>query len=253
MISDVFQIEFRGRSFFAPNPTRRDHIQSLMKVRGKFYEERFLDYLNENCPKNGIVLDCGANVGNHSLFFAGIMGKSVIAFEPVKANRDILKETITLNELVDHVTIEPFALGAKEGLVVLEQAIANNFGSFQAVAVDEESKDAVRMTTIDGYLTDSGLDQTPVALVKIDVEGFEEHVLDGAHETFKKYLPIVALEVSTVSGFERLKEVLEPLGYVPIAVFNHTPTVVFASGDGHRSRLGRIFRRIAKYEKRTAQ
>ncbi|MGC9418677.1 MAG: hypothetical protein ACP5EN_06845 [Rhodovulum sp.] len=101
---DAFFISYRGRTFTCPRRAAPDHILDQMRRRRAFYEADLLAVLDAKVAgRKGVALDIGANVGNHSLFFAGVMGLRTAAFAPVSENRDLVKRPAGLNGREDRI------------------------------------------------------------------------------------------------------------------------------------------------------
>jgi FkbM family methyltransferase len=123
------------------------------------------------------VIDIGANVGLLSLTAAKVVGPTgrVIAIEPSPRTAGYLAQNVVLNGLS---CVEPHAvaLGAAEERIGLVQLHTDdqNF-----VAPATEARVAVPMKRLDTVLAESGLSDTPINVLKLDVEGYELSVLRG--------------------------------------------------------------------------
>ncbi|WP_444677467.1 hypothetical protein [Halomonas sp. E19] len=62
-----FEYSHRKVSLILPN--KNDHIQNIIKYNKTFYEVGMLEDARSRVPANGVVLDIGANIGNHSIYF----------------------------------------------------------------------------------------------------------------------------------------------------------------------------------------
>jgi FkbM family methyltransferase len=149
------------------------------------------------------VLDVGANFGTFSLALARVVGPrgKVHAFEPQRIIFNMLAGSVALNSLTN-VYCHHLALGDREGKVEIPQFDYSqplNFGSIEFTPQQNEplhqqrGKDASRaeyvpLTTIDRL----GFDR--VHLVKIDAEGMEMQVLQGAADTIRRCRPVLYLE-----------------------------------------------------------
>ena len=135
------------------------------------------------------VIDIGANIGLITLEAARLVGENgkVHSFEPQSGLVDLLRTSLKRNNYT-HVMVHNIALGEKneeldlfipennrgEASLIRE---VNNPGKIQSVSVKRAST----------YLSE--LDLPPIRLVKIDVEGFEEHVIRGALPYFESHPP----------------------------------------------------------------
>jgi FkbM family methyltransferase len=165
------------------------------------------------------VVDAGANEGIFTLMAARLVGPdgSVHAFEPSPRDRDRLAANISANRLTN-VVVHAVALGRAEGKAVLQVSGSdrpghNTLGGF-AYADDHAAYSVdVEVTRLDQ------LELTRLDLVKIDVEGSETAVLQGARESLTKFRPIVVVEAmeSTLqqqgSSVAELLDVLHELDY----------------------------------------
>ena len=143
---------------------------------------------------HGTAVDVGANVGNHTLWFAMVCGLNVVAFEPVVHRQ--LVANVELNRLEDRVRIEPVALGATGSKAV-------HFGRGRL----RTGSGQIQVRTLDSYRLDD------VSIIKIDVEGMEPDVLQGGIETIRRCRPVIYAEEWHAVAHERIKSVLAPLRY----------------------------------------
>jgi FkbM family methyltransferase len=127
------------------------------------------------------VLDVGAHVGQYTLLASGLVGPAgrVIAFEPHPVLGRVLRRNVS-RAGCQNVTVLPVALGRAPGPGTLVLHPPDNFGG-SSLRPDEASahhaRAAVDVTTLDEALDRLG---GPVHLAKIDVEGAELDVIDGA-------------------------------------------------------------------------
>lgn len=132
--------------------------------------------------KNGdVIYDCGANIFDHSVFFALSFEKSkVIGFEPVKEYFEMGLKNI---EYFKAKNIFPMniALGAEKKSMPIS---IDNEGSSMVFDHKNATVELVEVDTIDN-LVESGRIPTP-NFVKIDVEGFALPLIKGAKRTFEK-------------------------------------------------------------------
>lgn len=135
------------------------------------------------------VLDVGANIGFHTLYFSELVGKEgkVIAFEPVLSNFRFLQENIKLNNF-KNIEQKNIALSDKnETIKINADENSKNPGSFNLF--ERNGDISVQCRIGDELLINERLD-----FVKIDVEGFEGYVLQGLIETLDKYKPVIVFE-----------------------------------------------------------
>nr|WP_319374361.1 FkbM family methyltransferase [uncultured Methanobacterium sp.] len=193
-----------------------DYIFSTIKNTDNFYEIEVLDSWNQYFDDVQLILDVGANIGNHSIYWSQLNNvNKIIAFEPIKKNFKLLKKNITHNN-ISKVEIHQLALGKKDGFALIDKEDSNNLGATSLRFVEDETD--IKIMPGDVFLSDKNYS---VDLVKIDVEGFEIDVLKGLKQTIYQYKPILWVEIN----LDNLKEVLSLInkqGYfiVDIIKFN---------------------------------
>ncbi len=179
--------------------------RSLQK--GRFYEHAFLDYIR-SLQIRGVYVDIGSCIGTHALFFALMCPSTkVYAFEPRAHLFERVVTNARLNPAGDKITAYPWALSDEPGEVTV---------------------------TLDGgehVLTCRRLDDVVLGridVVKIDVEGMEPRVIDGAMASLARWRPRIFAEAGQPEQYEALVSCLARHGYHPTGrVFNATPTYEF--------------------------
>jgi FkbM family methyltransferase len=131
------------------------------------------------------VLDVGAHVGQYTLLASGLVGPAgrVVAFEPHPVLGPVLRRNVS-RAGCQNVTVLPVALGRAPGPGTLVLHPPDNFGGSSLRPNDASAHHAratVEVTTLDEALARLG--GAPVDLAKIDVEGAELDVLEGARGT----------------------------------------------------------------------
>ena len=171
----------------------RDLVQGHIVNTAGFYEQKLLaDLLDEALvPADGILIDAGANIGNHTVFFAKFFSpKRVYAFEPQPKVFEVLEKNIALNALTSQVSLVNAALGATTGRSSLSRARADNLG---AASFAQEAHGDFPLTTLDTIVPKS--EHGRITFIKIDVEGNELAVLQGAQSILAKSRPLLWVEV----------------------------------------------------------
>jgi FkbM family methyltransferase len=176
------------------------------------YEPQAIKFLREVVRPGYCCIDIGANLGYYALLMARLVGPSgqVIAFEPFPRNFQTLQKNVSLNDL-QNVRIEPIAIGETSGSLSLFFAAEEENSatpSATAYAVDGRQENLqVPMLSLDGYLSTG---QFVPNLIKIDVEGAEMAVLEGARRTLATVRPILLVEIHGW-GTEESEKVLHVL------------------------------------------
>lgn len=140
------------------------------------YQSKQLDAALDKVKRFDLALDIGAHVGFFSRRLAGEF-KSVIAFEPQRENLACLALNCPPN-----VTFVGCALGVQPGQGRMEKPKEDNSGSWEM-----RSGLGTVIMPLDAF-------ELAPDFVKIDVQGFEERVLEGAKQTLLKYKPVVLIE-----------------------------------------------------------
>ena len=207
-----------------------DHLARAIAAQRGFYEIDVLMKCRELYVPGTTVVDVGANVGNHTVFFAAIVGAPVLAFEPWRANHDLLLLNIAANGLDELVEPTCAAVGSIAGSGRAQPRRADNFGTVQVVAGPGD----IPVVVLDDMPTGG-----PVGLLKVDVEGAEPAVLEGAQELLERWLPDVVVEAEDAAAFAAVADVLLPAGYFSRGRYAWTPTYVFSATD-QATRLRRV-------------
>ena len=168
----------------------------------------FLSPLKETFAA-GTCLDIGANIGNHSLYFAPLF-RAVHSFEPHPEIFRLLDFNLSG---IGNVVAHPIGLGESGGIFTLHENPTNLGSSSIAPASAAGSGDiAIRVERLDAL----GLDLQDLCFIKIDVEGFEASVLRGASDAIATHQPLIVLEQHEwefVDGTTPAIALLQELGY----------------------------------------
>lgn len=148
-----------------------DH-PSLVVYAGLFDYEEML-FTTHLLRPGDLFVDVGANVGVYSLLASGVAGARSIAFEPVAATLARLRENVVLNGIGDRVDIRAVAAGGAGGVVRMR----SDLGAQNRLLHPGEH--GPRYPEVEIVRLDDSLPAAPM-LMKIDVEGFELAVLEGA-------------------------------------------------------------------------
>ncbi len=181
---------------------RNDHVGDKITRHG-LYEKENLFLLLKLLEKlsTPVVLDIGANIGNHTLAFA-TRAHTVHAFEPIPYLFEMLKGNASHNGLT-HVHVQNVALSDREGEATINMVNAGNYG---ASSFDKRTEGTtpvdVRMTTGDAFVATHKV--TRVDFIKIDVEAHEVYVLRGLMQTLRRDLPFITMEWNDPLTVQRL-------------------------------------------------
>ncbi|WP_336056019.1 FkbM family methyltransferase [Nitratireductor sp. CH_MIT9313-5] len=198
-----------------------DYIQRRIYEEGTPYELHMLRDMARRLSSGDLVLDVGANVGNHSLYLAAVAGCRVHAFEPTRSLCAAIEESLALNRLEEQVVVHCNGLGREPAKAHFSHTDESNLGG-QSLEIGNSDDDIVNIVRLD----DIPFDQA-VKAVKIDVEGMELAVLEGAAKLIERDRPLLYVECQHLQNFSDLQAWLEPYGYCYWDTFNATPTHLF--------------------------
>ena len=169
---------------------RTDHISDLL-IGGMFYETHTLLQFYNDIPKEGMILDIGANIGNHQIMFNQLYpNREIFGFEASPLNfihlhRNTMNYPNTTNLCV--------GLGVEQGLNNITHFAENMGGSGIREVNNLRHKERDIMTIIIEPLDLFHLESN-ISLIKIDVENYESYVIKGAHKTIEKHKPMIWIE-----------------------------------------------------------
>lgn len=188
-----------------------DDLQMAIRSSLKYWEPRTLEYFFEKAKSARTILDIGGYTGIYSL----VAGKAnpnakIHVFEPSHITVMKLKENIKQNFLEGRIIVHNVALSNGVGNLFSFSTERESMASTNRVSRSSSSQaQRVNHSSLDSYLIEN------VDLIKIDVEGFESEVIDGAIETIRRYKPIVVMECLDHEELERIRLVLTALDYLP--------------------------------------
>jgi FkbM family methyltransferase len=184
------------------------HVGRALDTLGEWAEAE-LELLALFLRPGAVAVDVGANLGTHALCFARAVGPSgaVLAFEPQAVMHQLLCATLVLNGQL-HARAVQAAVGARAGSIVvpaIDYRAGGNFGGLALGAFTEGER--VPVVTLDG------LSLGRCDLLKVDVEGMEGAVLEGAQATLARCHPVVYVENNGPKGAPEVVQLLQGLGY----------------------------------------
>jgi len=231
--------EFKNRKIFPPDSQIKYVLVELDKFKiyvspddwavGRIiwekreYEPRVTAALRKILEPGMVFVDVGANIGYFSLMAAQIVGNQgrVISFEPNQNNCGLLYLSAQSNNF-ENIDLYPYAAAEKEATFLYDHLASN--GVISDFSRDLEILDANR-TLVRSVTLDKALHEVKkIHVIKIDVEGAEYKVIQGAKSTLKEHRPILFSEfspsglqnVSKVSGKEYLRMLIENKYHISI-------------------------------------
>ena len=172
----------------------------------------------ELCGKGIVAIDCGANIGIHTIEYAKLLNGvgRVISFEPQEPIYYALCGNIALNNCFN-VRAYNVAVGNKNEQIDIPKPnylIPSSFGSLelkQKVESEDIGQKLTETTQVDQICIDA-LNLDRLDFIKIDVEGMEFQVLEGGMKTIANYSPIMWIELLKIDK-DKMIERLQDIGY----------------------------------------
>lgn len=157
--------------------------------------------------KGGHILDVGANIGYCSTLFARAIdpGRTVFAFEPEPFNVSLLHNVIEKRAPGVVIAVQA-AVGARDGQVAL-QLNPRHHGDHRIATDAAAGSITVPLIAIDTFL-EARAATVPVSFIKIDVQGYEQAVCEGATRT-------LAHNPNCTVVLEYMPSAMEALGFRP--------------------------------------
>jgi len=170
------------------------------------------------------IYDIGAHIGTYTVIGAKLTGPKghVIAYEPHDVTRRFLTTHLKWNGVCNRVTVRDVCLGAQAGWQDFYYGAGAEAaeGMNGLVPVEGFQKKGVRVATLDEEIECTGLSPN---LVKVDVEGGEWDVLQGAQQTLARCRPTLLLSVHPPA--------LAKIGITPERLFS------FLAAQGYQTRV----------------
>lgn len=164
------------------------------------YEPELRAILAALLKPGGVAVDVGANVGWHTLLMGQRVGADgrVLAVEANPAVRRRLADNLAINRL-SQVEIVPCALAASKGEVAFFGPADDDAdsGNGHVVSTAPSKRDMHNVLTVETRTLDAIVGAAALKrldMIKIDVEGYEWPVLQGAEETLARFRPHVVFE-----------------------------------------------------------
>jgi FkbM family methyltransferase len=201
-----------------------DYISTSISLDGLYEKDDlhlFIDWLksfNNNEIFDGCVLDIGANIGNHSVFFSEFY-KEIESYEPNPKTFQILKIN---SEIVNNIKCYQYGLSNIINEVKFK-INSRNVGGSQIDNSFNFNSININLKTIDSlYVNKNKI----IKLIKIDVEGHEYEVLKGGEITIKENMPIIIFEqhdFDFINQKSKVIELLKSYGYIKFASIEKMP------------------------------
>ncbi|MFL6633822.1 MAG: FkbM family methyltransferase, partial [Massilia sp.] len=223
MPDNVFELSADGVSYRMVLPNADvDYIQRKLATEHVPYELPMLEDMRTRLSADDLVVDAGANIGNHTMYLAAVVGCRVVAFEPNAKLAEALRASLALNALNGKVDVRELGLGKRAGRGQFTKNIPDNLGA-QSITGGEGPLEIAPLDSIDF--------PAQVKAVKIDVEGMELDVLEGASSLIGRDRPIGYVECADQVSFRQVHQWMVAKNYGYWDTFNATPTHLFLPSE----------------------
>lgn len=162
------------------------------------WEEQLTKQLTKHLKPGDVFLDIGANIGFHSLLVSSLHNRAITvhAFEPLPTLFNQLTESKRKNHF-SNLTIHNFGLGDKEREMQIFVRDENMGGSSlfeykNLNLVRPSETQTIQIKTLDSVFSTN----SPISVIKIDVEGYEFEALKGAEKLLRLNAPLIFMEFS---------------------------------------------------------
>jgi FkbM family methyltransferase len=198
-------------------------VSSQLFVEGRYDPNEFY-FLNQLLSSGMTVIDLGANEGLYTLFAAKHVGDSgiILSFEPSLREFQRLQDNLALNPEMTNIQTFQIALSNTSGSQLLKIAAddhsgQNTLGDFAYEGIACLNTETVTVRRLDDVLEELAVEAVDV--IKIDVEGSEHRVFEGARKTLERDRPLILFELvdqalqKQGSSTHELLSYLRDLGY----------------------------------------
>jgi FkbM family methyltransferase len=162
---------------------REDFIQNQIISTGNWFEWAELPTASKGIRPGDVIFDLGSNIGNHALYWAlKFKAKKIYAFEPVPPTFSILATNIALNGLENTIVAVNAAVSNQTENLSIQLYTSRNSGGTE---LRKDTEGTIKAISLDEF----EFPEQRVDYLKIYVEDFECHVIQGGMNFLRKYRP----------------------------------------------------------------
>lgn len=199
-----------------------DMISEYINLYGEWCEGE-VELFRRLLPENGVAIEVGSNIGAQAVALARFCEEGrLFCYEPQRVIFQTLCANLALNNLTN-VVAQPCAVGDQNAWIEIEGSSYDlpwNYGAYSLVSgfsaeagyAGEIRKEQVQLLRLDD---DPHLQKiSRLDFLKIDAEGYETEVLNGAGRLIENFQPAIFAEANTPQNFERVRSDLRHRGYL---------------------------------------
>jgi FkbM family methyltransferase len=173
-----------------------DNLYAELLILGTI-EKGTVNFLKSFIKNGDMVFDVGANIGFYSLLFSTSgPDTKVYSFEPMPVTFERLKQNVLLNSKENNININNIALSDKDEdlKIYLFKELHHGYSSISTQGRSDAVGFDVHGTTLDKFISENKINSADI--IKIDVEGAEKRVLEGAKDSIMKFNPSILIEMN---------------------------------------------------------
>lgn len=168
-------------------------------IKGYIWEQNIRDIIFKYIKHDTTIIDIGANMGTHTVSIINELNRrgqtaKIVAFEPQPFIFSVLTENIRSKNANNITDLHSCGLSNRKTVIFMDMpdySCTDNPGGVGMLfnTVPDHTKTRVEIETLDSFNYEN------VSFMKIDVEGHENEVLDGAKQTILKSKPVIIVEI----------------------------------------------------------
>ena len=169
-------------------------------VQTGLWEPEATEAVRKIVKKGDVAIDVGANIGYFSVILSKIVGPEgrVYAFEPTTKYHEILKRNLKANGIANCEISRLGLSNKRQALEVVENEASATIHVPEGMPLGP--KETIILVTLDDFVREHQLKK--IDFIKIDVDGHEPLIFEGAWDTLDKYTPIILTEISQLHFLE---------------------------------------------------
>lgn len=202
----------------------KELVFNTMQREQSFINEGLLAAVRHLNLKCDLVVDIGANIGNHSIYFASQMNCKVIAFEPDKENYQHLLQNIKTNSLQQEISPKYLGVGKFNGSGTIIKDELNNY----VLSSAPNAKEAIKINALDSIEF-----KQPIHILRLGYKDGNIDILRGGKATIAKFKPLLLLEAKKNTIPHDVIQFLWQFEYQPILLGGGSDYYAFC----HRSQV----------------
>lgn len=225
-VEHIFEITLPNHITFQYLGSYRDTTARELFWRGlRDYEPETMRVFCDLIQNATNFVDVGAHVGIYTLAACAVNSQCrVVCFEPNSDTRKTLINNIQLNGWAERCEVRAEAVSNQVGKTNFHMPIAYQSSS---ASLNPQGFRNLPGTLVEvEVITLDHLWQQPLELIKIDVEGFEDSVLEGMQQILKKWRPTIIVECNADGPYARVEAILQSHGYHFFHLLKNGPLAV---------------------------